>query len=76
MVNLSPDQPHYREEEIGRTSICLAHPDSSNQSSELIILSAQSLTEPFAEKELLRWSCTHESITKLDASGSTRIYFQ
>ncbi|MBP6981441.1 hypothetical protein KBB25_01550 [Candidatus Gracilibacteria bacterium] len=75
-VNFSVEQKHHRYEEIGRTYICLAHPDRSNRSSELIIMVAKSINEIFAEKELLRFGCTRESISKLDSSGSSRLWYR
>lgn len=75
LVSFSTRQKHHRDEEIGRTYICLAHPDTHNSSSELIILVAQSMSEVFAEKELIRWGCTATSTAKLDSSGSSRIWY-
>lgn len=74
-VNFSTEQKHYPNEEIGRTYICLAHPDANNSSSEIIILVAKSINEAFAERELIRFGCTMKSISKLDSSGSSRLWY-
>lgn len=74
MVNLSLEKPHYRDENIGRTYMCLRNPNSNNESSNLLIFTAVSMTEPIIEKELIRWGCTLPLSTKLDSSGSTRLW--
>lgn len=74
MVNLSLLQPHYRNSNIGRTYICLKNPNHENQSSTLLIFTAQSMNERNMENELLRQGCTYNSSTKLDSSGSTRLW--
>lgn len=73
MVNLSLDIPHYKNESIGRTYICLKNPDANNESSSVLIFTAISMTEPAIENEILRWGCTHNSASKLDSSGSARL---
>ncbi len=75
LVSFSTEQYHYHQEEIGRTYICLANPDNRNTSSTLIVLVAQSMNEVFAENELIRFGCTTQSITKLDSSGSSRLWY-
>ena len=74
MVNFSLDQSHYRDEAIGRTYICLASPNSANESSTLLIFTALAMSEMTLERELPRWGCTRSGTTKLDSSGSTRLW--
>lgn len=73
IVNLSLAKSHYKNENIGRTYICLKNPNSSNESSDLLIFTAVAIDEPTIENELIRWGCTRESSSKLDSSGSTRL---
>lgn len=73
IVNLSLTKSHYKNESIGRTYICLKNPNSSNESSDLLIFTAVAIDEPTIENELIRWGCTRESSSKLDSSGSTRL---
>lgn len=75
IVSFSTEQYHYHQEEIGRTYICLANPDNQNTSSTLIVLVAQSMNEVFAERELIRFWCTTQTIAKLDSSGSSRLWY-
>ncbi len=74
MVNLSLDTTHYKDESIGRTYICLKNPNTKNESSKVLIFTAVSMLESAIENELIRWGCTHPSSTKLDSSGSTRLW--
>lgn len=75
IVNLTLDNPKYKNEQIGRTYICLPYPNKENQSSTLLIFIAQTMTEPRIEKEIFSHGCTKKSTSKLDSSGSTRLYF-
>ena len=75
MVNLSLSESHYKNELLGRTYICLKNPDANNSSSHLLIFTATAMTESTIEKELIRWWCTRSSSSKLDSSGSTRLWF-
>ena len=74
MVNLSLSESHYKNESLGRTYICLKNPDQNNMSSKILIFTAVSMTESIIEKELIRWWCTKNSSSKLDSSGSTRLW--
>lgn len=74
LVNLTLEKPHYPNEAIGRTYICLKNPNSNNESSTLLIFTATAITEPVIESELIRWGCTKSASSKLDSSGSTRLW--
>lgn len=74
MVNLTLDKSHHRDELIGRTYICLKTPTADNTSNTLLIFTALSMSETTLEWELPRWWCTRSGTTKLDASGSTRLW--
>lgn len=73
IVNLSLNKSHYKNENIGRTYICLKNPNIYNESSDLLIFTAVAIDEPTIENELIRWGCTRDSSSKLDSSGSTRL---
>ncbi len=74
IVNLSMAESHHREEQIGRTYICLKNPDSQNRSSTLIIFTALAMSETDIAREFPRWGCPSSAVAKLDASGSTRLW--
>ncbi len=74
MVNLSLEKSHHRDKNIGRTYICLKNPNSNNESSNILIFTATAMTEPIIENEIIRWGCTRPLSTKLDASGSARLW--
>lgn len=76
MVNLSLNQWHYKDENIGRTYICLKNPNTQNESSIVLVFTATAMTESVLETEIIRWGCTRDSSTKLDSSGSTRLWSQ
>lgn len=76
MVNLSLKKSHYKNEDIGRTYICLKNPNSKNESSSLLIFTAVAMSESVIENELIRWGCTRDSSSKLDSSGSTRLWLE
>ena len=76
MVNLTLDKSHHRDESIGRTYICLKTPSPDNTSNTLLIFTALAMSETTLERELPRWGCTRSGTTKLDASGSTRLWTQ
>lgn len=76
IVNLSLTQWHYKNENIGRTYICLKNPNTQNESSTVLVFTATAMTEAKLETEILRWWCTRESSTKLDSSWSTRLWNQ
>ncbi len=48
--------------------------DTNNQSSTLLIFTALAMNEVDIEKEFPRWGCTRSAVSKLDASGSTRLW--
>lgn len=74
MVNLSLEKWHYTNESIGRTYICLQNPNTQNESSRLLVFTAISMDESSLEREIIRWWCTRGSASKLDSSGSTRLW--
>lgn len=74
MVNFSLSESHHREEQIGRTYICLKNPDRDNRSSTILIFTALAMSEIDIEKEFPRWWCTSSTVAKLDSSGSTRLW--
>lgn len=74
MVNLSLSTPQSSRLAVGRTYICLENPTPENTSNKLVIFSAVSMTEAVIEKELPRFGCTRSGSTKLDSSGSTRLW--
>jgi hypothetical protein len=55
MVSFAIDQPHHRDEAIGRTYICLKNPNAQNESSTLLIFTALAMSETNIEKEFPRW---------------------
>ncbi len=75
MVNLSFGEWHYANESIGRTYICLKNPNIENESSEVLVFTATTMTEWALEKEILRFGCTKKSTAKLDSSGSSQLWF-
>ena len=74
LVSLSLDTPQQPRESIGRTYICLKTPTTDNTSTTLITFTALAMSEIILEKELPRWGCTRTGTSKLDASGSTRLW--
>lgn len=74
LVNLTTATPHYSNESLGRTYICIANPDINNSSSKFLIWTAVAANELTIESEMYRWGCTASSVAKLDSSGSTRLY--
>jgi hypothetical protein len=74
MVSFSLDESHHRDEAIGRTYICLKNPNAQNESSTLLIFTALAMSETAIEREFPRWGCTRSGTTKLDSSGSTRLW--
>lgn len=74
MVSFTLDKSHHRDESIWRTYICLKTPTATNTSNTILIFTALAMSETTLEWELPRWGCTRSGTTKLDASGSTRLW--
>lgn len=75
IVGLSLRSAYYRHENIGRTYLCVQDPDEAGRSSTLLIFIAESMSEYNVENEMFRNGCTRESSIKMDASGSTRLWY-
>jgi hypothetical protein len=73
MVNLSLNEPHFHDEIIGRTYICIPHVHSGEAGKNILIFTALAENEVQIESLLTDWGCTKENSTKLDSSGSSRL---
>jgi hypothetical protein len=73
MVNLSLNQPHYHDEIIGRTYICIPHVNIGETGGNILIFTALAEDEVHTESLLTDWGCARENSTKLDSSGSSRL---
>lgn len=75
MVNLTLANRRYTDEAIGRTYMCLKNPDAKNRSSTLLTFVAEAMSESALEHEIMKHGCEKNTTSKLDSSGSTRLWF-
>lgn len=75
MGNFTTKTPKYKNESIGRTYICTPNVDKNNHSSRILVFTAQAITEGLLENEIYKHGCTPKTTSKLDSSGSTRLYY-
>lgn len=75
VVGLSLSSAYYKHENIGRTYICIKNPDENNSGNTLLIFTAESMSEYNLENEMMRQGCTRNTSIKMDASGSSRLWY-